>query len=67
MKNNLEEIILKRLDQMNFKSSTIAEIMGKLDNNEKQRKFFKFIVSYNSEVLSLQDIFKELNTLESCC
>lgn len=63
MLSNLEYSILKELDRQNIKSDVISIVMNKLDTNDKKNKFLSFMIDNRNVLVSLKDIFGELNLI----
>lgn len=63
MLSNLDCSILKELDRQNIKSSVISIVMKKLDNNDKKNDFLSFMIDNRNVLISLKDIFSELNII----
>ena len=63
MLSNLECSILKELDRQNIKADVISIVMDKLDTNDKKNKFLSFMIDNRNVLISLYDIFYELNKM----
>ena len=63
MLSNLDCSILKELDRQNIKSSVISIVMKRLDNNDKKNDFLSFMIDNRNVLISLKDIFSELNII----
>lgn len=63
MLSNLEYSILKELDRQNIKSDVISIVMNKLDTNDKKNQFLSFMIDNRNVLVSLKDIFGELNLI----
>ena len=63
MLSNLDCSILKELDRRNIKSSVISIVMKRLDNNDKKNDFLSFMIDNRNVLISLKDIFSELNII----
>lgn len=63
MLSNLDCSILKELDRQNIKSSVISIVMKRLDNNDKKNDFLSFMIDNRNILISLKDIFSELNII----
>lgn len=60
----LDKSILKELDSQNFKADVISMIMDILDTEYKKEEFLSFMMKNRNELLSLKDIFSELNLID---
>ena len=60
----LDKSILKELDSQNFKADVISMIMDILDTEYKKEDFLSFMMKNRNELLSLKDIFSELNLID---
>ena len=60
----LDKSILKELDSQNFKADVISMIMDILDTEYKKEEFLSFMMKNRNELLSLKDIFSELNIID---
>lgn len=63
MLSNLEYSILKELDRQNIKSDVISIVMNKLDTNDKKNQFLSYMIDNRNVLVSLKDIFGELNLI----
>ena len=63
MLSNLECSILKELDRQNIKSDVISVVMNRLDTNDKKNDFLSFMIDNRNVLISLKDIFSELNLI----
>ena len=63
MLSNLDCSILKELDRQNIKSSVISIVTKRLDNNDKKNDFLSFMIDNRNVLISLKDIFSELNII----
>ena len=63
MLSNLDCSILKELDRQNIKSSVISIVMKRLDNNDKKNDFLSFMIDNRNVLISIKDIFSELNII----
>ena len=63
MLSNLDCSILKELDRQNIKSSVISIVMKRVDNNDKKNDFLSFMIDNRNVLISLKDIFSELNII----
>ena len=61
--SNLECSILKELDRQNIKSDVISVVMNRLDTNDKKNDFLSFMIDNRNVLISLKDIFSELNLI----
>lgn len=59
----LDKSILKELDSQNFKADIISMIMDILDTEYKKEEFLSFMMKNRNELLSLKDIFSELDLI----
>lgn len=59
----LDKSILKELDSQNFKADVISMIMDILDTEYKKEEFLSFMMKNRNELLSLKDIFSELDLI----
>lgn len=59
----LDKSILKELDSQNFKADIISMIMDILDTEYKKEEFLSFMMKNRNELLSLKDIFNELDLI----
>ena len=59
----LDKSILKELDSQNFKADIISMIMDILDTEYKKEEFLSFMMKNRHELLSLKDIFSELDLI----
>lgn len=64
MISNLENSILKELDKQNFKADIISLVMSKLDNDDKKIEFLSFMIDNRNVILSLSDLFNQINVLD---
>lgn len=63
MLSNLQNSILKELDQQNFKGDVISLVMDKLNTEDKQNKFLTFMIENRNVVISLKDLFSEVKLI----
>ena len=63
MLSNLDCSILKELDRQNIKSDVISVVMNRLDTNDKKNDFLSFMIDNRNVLISLKDIFSELNLI----
>ena len=63
MLSNLDCSILKELDRQNIKSDVISVVMNRLDTNNKKNDFLSFMIDNRNVLISLKDIFSELNLI----
>ncbi len=61
MLSNLDCSILKELDRQNIKSDVISVVMNRLDTSDKKNDFLSFMIDNRNVLISLKDIFSELN------
>ena len=63
MLSNFDCSILKELDRQNIKSDVISVVMNRLDTNDKKNDFLSFMIDNRNVLISLKDIFSELNLI----
>ena len=63
MLSSLECSILKELDRQSIKSDVISIVMNKLDTDDKKNNFLSFMIDNRNVLISLKDIFSELNLI----
>lgn len=63
MLSNLEYSILKELDRQNIKSDVISIVMNKLDTDDKKNQFLSYMIDNRNVLISLKDIFGELQLI----
>ena len=61
---NLEDLILRELDEQKMKSEQIALIMIKLDSDLKKKLFLSYLIENRNTILKNSTILKEVNSYE---
>ena len=62
MVENIESLVYN-LDRQNIKSDVISVVMNRLDTNDKKNDFLSFMIDNRNVLISLKDIFSELNLI----